>query len=63
MWARTFPLGILLACTAPGGIRAKVVPKCVERSSKLRYFAPGPWEDMQMDLWLQRWKVDLVWED
>ena len=38
---RTSPLGILLPCAASGGIRAKVVPECVDRSPKLRQFAPG----------------------
>ena len=39
--ARTSPLGILLPCTASGGIRVKVVPECVDRSPKLRQFIPG----------------------
>ena len=50
--ARTSPLWIFLPYIALGGIRAKVVLECVDKSSKLRQFAPGSWEDMQMDLWL-----------
>ena len=43
------------------GIRAGV-PERVDRSPKLRQFAPGPWEDMKIDRWIQRGKVDLVEE-
>ena len=32
--ARTSPLGILLPCAMSGGIKAKVVPECVDRSLK-----------------------------
>ena len=39
--ARTSPLGILLPCTALSGIKVKVVPECVDKSPKVRLFAPG----------------------
>ena len=46
--ARTSPLGTLLPCTASDGIRVKVVPECVDQSPKLRQFAPGTGEEVDM---------------
>lgn len=39
--ASKYPLGIIYPCTTSDGIRPKVFPECIDRSSKLKQFTPG----------------------